>query len=179
MVPQALLLQPRVFIDRAGRPEEDWDSRQTLHDWAEANGEGVEKLHAVLLGSIAWIEFFPDTPERQAAPSGQDWGAMRWLGKRSDMMQTAPEFTRVATRLGLTTWRPLTPAVKLSDQRRHACGPAAPVGPSGPWPDVLALSSLPAAFAPLGQMRALRAEGGVAPMARVDPGRVGQPAEDL
>ena len=90
----------RVFIDRAGRPEEDWDSRQTLHDWAEANGEGVEKLQDVLLGSIAWIEFFPDTPERQARPSGQDWGAMRWLGKRSDMMQTAPEFTRVATKLG-------------------------------------------------------------------------------
>jgi hypothetical protein len=54
----------------------------------------------VLLGSIAWIEFFLDTPERQATPSGQDWGAMRWLGKRSDMRQTAPEFTRVATKLG-------------------------------------------------------------------------------
>ena len=90
----------RVFIDRAGRPEENWDSRRTLDDWAEANGEGIEKLHDVLLGSIAWIEFSPDTPERQAAPSGQDWGGMRWLGKRSDVMQTAPEFTRVATKLG-------------------------------------------------------------------------------
>jgi hypothetical protein len=90
----------RVFIDRAGRPAENWDSHKTLDDWAEANGEGVEKLHDVLLGSIAWIEFFPDTPERQAAPSGQDWGGMRWLGKRSDVLQTAPELTRVATKLG-------------------------------------------------------------------------------
>jgi len=29
----------RVFIDRAGKPEEDWDSRDTLHEWAEANSE--------------------------------------------------------------------------------------------------------------------------------------------
>jgi hypothetical protein len=89
----------RVFIDRAGRPEKNWDSHRVLNDWAEANGEGIEKLHDVLLGSISWIEFCPDTPERQAAP-GQDWGGMRWLGKRPDMMETAPEFTRVATKLG-------------------------------------------------------------------------------
>jgi hypothetical protein len=30
----------RVFIDRAGRPEEDWDSRDTLHEWAEAQQRG-------------------------------------------------------------------------------------------------------------------------------------------
>ena len=30
----------RVFIDRADRPEEDWDSRETLHEWANANSEG-------------------------------------------------------------------------------------------------------------------------------------------
>lgn len=27
----------RVFIDRAGKPEDDWDSRDFLHEWAEAN----------------------------------------------------------------------------------------------------------------------------------------------
>ena len=90
----------RVFIDRAGRPEEDWDSRKTLDDWAGANGEGIEKLHDGLLPAIAWIEFFPDTPERRAAPSRPDWGHMRFLGKRPDVMETTPEFTRVATLLG-------------------------------------------------------------------------------
>jgi hypothetical protein len=90
----------RVFIDRAGRPEENWDSREILDDWAKANGEGIEKLHEGLLPSIAWVEFFPDTPERRAAPSRPDWGHMRFLGKRPDVMDGAPEFTRVATLLG-------------------------------------------------------------------------------
>lgn len=90
----------RVFIDRAGRPEENWDSQQTLRDWAEANGDGINKLHQGLLPSIAWVEFFPDTPERRAAPSRPDWGHMRFLGKRPDVMDGAPEFTRVATLLG-------------------------------------------------------------------------------
>ena len=90
----------RVFIDRAGRPEEDWDSRETLHDWAEANSEGIDKLHDGLLPSIAWIEFAPDTPERQATPSRPNWGHMRWLGKPPDPTESSPEFARVATLLG-------------------------------------------------------------------------------
>jgi hypothetical protein len=90
----------RVFIDRAGRPAENWDSRETLDDWATANGEGLAKLHEGLLPSIAWVDFFPDTPERQAAPSRPDWGHMRFLGKRPDVMDGAPEFTRVPTLLG-------------------------------------------------------------------------------
>jgi hypothetical protein len=90
----------RVFIGRDGRPEESWDSQQTLHDWAEANREGIEKLHEGLLPAIAWVDFFPDTPERRAAPSRPDWGHMRFLGKRPDVIDGAPEFTRVATLLG-------------------------------------------------------------------------------
>jgi hypothetical protein len=90
----------RVFIDRAGRPEENWDSEETLHEWAKANRVGIEKLHEGLLAAIAWVEFFPDTPERRAAPSRPDWGHMRFLGKRPDLMDGAPEFTRVATLLG-------------------------------------------------------------------------------
>jgi hypothetical protein len=90
----------RVFIDRAGRPEEDWDSRETLHEWAEANTEGIDKLHRGLLPSIAWIEFCPDTPERQAEPARPNWGGMRWLGKPPDPMESSPEFARVMTLLG-------------------------------------------------------------------------------
>lgn len=90
----------RVFIERAGRPEENWDSRETLDEWATANGEGLEKLHEGLLPSIAWVDFFPDTPERRAAPTRPDWGHMRFLGKRPDVMDGAPEFTRLATLLG-------------------------------------------------------------------------------
>jgi hypothetical protein len=90
----------RVFIDRAGRPEENWDSRETLDDWTKANSEGIEKLHEGLLPCIAWVDFFPDTPERRAAPSRPDWGHMRFLGKRPDVMDGAPEFTRVPTLLG-------------------------------------------------------------------------------
>ena len=70
----------RVFIDRAGRPEENWDSKETLDGWFKANSEGLDRLHDGLLPAIAWIEFFPDTPERQAMP----------------------DFTRVATLLGPT-----------------------------------------------------------------------------
>ncbi|HEY7264234.1 MAG TPA: hypothetical protein VH589_22475 [Trebonia sp.] len=90
----------RVFIDRAGKPEEDWDSHETLHEWAKANSEGIDKLHDGLLPSIAWIEFFPDTPERQATPTRPDFGGMTWLGKPPDPMESSPEFTRVATLLG-------------------------------------------------------------------------------
>ena len=91
----------RVFIDRAGRPEENWDSRETLDDWAKANSEGLDKLHDGLLPSIAWIEFFPDTPERQAAPSRPDWGHIRsFLGNRTNVLEAMPDFTRVATLLG-------------------------------------------------------------------------------
>ena len=93
----------RVFIDRAGRPggpEEDWDSRETLHRWADANSEGIGKLHDGLLPSIAWIEFVPDTPARQAQPARPNWGGMRWLGKPPDPMENSPEFTRVAALLG-------------------------------------------------------------------------------
>jgi hypothetical protein len=31
----------RVFIGRAGRPEENWDSHKALNDWAEANKPGA------------------------------------------------------------------------------------------------------------------------------------------
>jgi hypothetical protein len=91
----------RVFIGRAGRPDETWDSRESLDDWATAHWEGIGKLHDGLFPSIAWIEFFPGTPERQAMPSRPDWGHMkRFLGKRCDAMEAAPEFTRVVTHLG-------------------------------------------------------------------------------
>ena len=43
----------RVFIDRAGQPGQDWDSKKTLDDFAEANQEGIGKLHERLLSSIA------------------------------------------------------------------------------------------------------------------------------
>jgi len=90
----------RVFISRAGRPEGDWDSRETLHDWAEANSEGVDRLHDGLLPSLAWIEFCPGTPERLAQPARPNGGGMRWLGKPPDPMENSPEFARVATLLG-------------------------------------------------------------------------------
>ena len=90
----------RVFIARDGQPEADWDSRDTLHEWAEANSEGIDKLHAGLIPSIAWIQFYPDTPERQAMPARPNWGGMSWLGKPPDPMEGSPEFARVATLLG-------------------------------------------------------------------------------
>jgi hypothetical protein len=90
----------RVFIDRAGKPEEDWDSRETLHEWAEANSEGIGKIHAGLLPSIAWIQFCPGTPERLAMPARPNWGGMSWLGKPPDPMESSPEFARVGVLLG-------------------------------------------------------------------------------
>ncbi len=90
----------RVFIDRAGRPEENWDSSETLHEWAKANSEGIEKLHNGLLPSIAWVDFVPDTPERRAKPYDQSFGSTRFLGKRSDVMDEAPGGTPVRTWLG-------------------------------------------------------------------------------
>jgi hypothetical protein len=91
----------RVFIDRAGRPEENWDSKETLDDWFKANSKGLGRLHDGLLPAIAWIEFFPDTPERQAMPSRPDWGHVRsFLGNRLNVLEAMPGFTRVATLLG-------------------------------------------------------------------------------
>jgi hypothetical protein len=76
----------RVFIDRAGRPEEDWDSRGTLDDFADANQEGIGKLHDGLLASIA---------------CDQSFGMTRtFLGKRPDVMDGATGGTRVGTWLG-------------------------------------------------------------------------------
>src|SRR5215469_1343103 len=90
----------RVFIDQAGTPEEDRDSRDALHDWAEANSEGIDKIHEGLLPSIAWIQFYPGTPERLAMPARPNWGGMSWLGKRPDPMENSPEFARVGVLLG-------------------------------------------------------------------------------
>ena len=75
----------RVFIDRAGRPEENWDGRKTLDEWSEANSEGIEKLHNGLLPSIAWVDFVPDTPERRAKPLTRA-SAARDSWERSDVM---------------------------------------------------------------------------------------------
>ena len=48
------------------------------------------------------------------------------------------------------------------------------------WPEATGRRlALPAPLAPLGQVRVLGAEGGVAAMPREDPGRVGQPIEHL
>ena len=91
----------RAFIDRAGRPEENWDSHKTLNDWAEANSEGIGNLHEGLLPSIAWVEFVPDSPERRARPFDQTFGGMKkFMGKRSDVMDEIPGGTAVRTWLG-------------------------------------------------------------------------------
>jgi hypothetical protein len=91
----------RVFINRAGRPEENWDSHKTLNDWAEANSEGIGKLHEGLLPAIGWVEFIPDSPEGRARPFDQTRGGMkRFMGKRSDVMDESPGGTRVGTWLG-------------------------------------------------------------------------------
>jgi len=91
----------RVFIDRAGRPEENWDSHKALNDWAEANSEGIGKLHEGLLPLIAWVEFVPDSPQRRARPYDQTFGGMkRFIGKRSDVMEESPGGARVGTWLG-------------------------------------------------------------------------------
>ena len=90
----------RAFIDRAGRPEENWDSRETLDQFVKANSEGVDKLHDGLLPLIAWVDFVPDTAERRAKPYDQTFGSTRYLGKRSDVMDEAPGGTAVRTWLG-------------------------------------------------------------------------------
>ena len=92
----------RVFIDRAGRPEENWDSHKTLNDWAEANSEGIGRLHEDgLLSSIAWVEFVPDSPQARVKPYDQSFGMTRtFLGKRPDVMDGARGGSRVGTWLG-------------------------------------------------------------------------------
>jgi hypothetical protein len=90
----------RAFIARGGRPEETWDSRETLDDFAKANSDGVEKLHNGLLPSIAWVDFVPDTPERRAKPYDQTFGHTRFLGKRCDALDGTPGGVPVRTWLG-------------------------------------------------------------------------------
>jgi hypothetical protein len=92
----------RVFIDQAGRPEDDRDSKRTIDDFAEANEEGIGKLHDDgLLSSIAWVEFVPDSPQARVRPYDQSFGMTRtFLGKRPDVMDRARGGTHVGTWLG-------------------------------------------------------------------------------
>ncbi len=93
----------RVFIDRAGRPEEERDSTRVIDDFAAANEEGIGRLHDDgLLSSIAWVEFVPDSPAARVKPYDQSFGMTRtFLGKRPDVMDGARGGARVATWLGL------------------------------------------------------------------------------
>ncbi len=75
------------FVDRAGRPEENWDSRETLAAFADTHSAGVTKLHDGLLGSITWVEFAPDTPQRRAAPYDHTQGGSRYLGSQRDALE--------------------------------------------------------------------------------------------
>ena len=92
----------RVFIDRAGRPEEDRDSKGTIDEFTAANEDGIGKLHEEgLLSSIAWVEFVPDSPGARVKPYDQSSGmTSTFLGKRPDVMDGARGGTRVGTWLG-------------------------------------------------------------------------------
>jgi hypothetical protein len=92
----------RAFIDQAGRPEDDRDSKRTIDDFAEANEEGIGNLHDDgLLSSIAWVEFVPDSPQARVRPYDQSFGMTRtFLGKRPDAMNRARGGTHVGTWLG-------------------------------------------------------------------------------
>ena len=67
----------RAFISLAGTPEENWDSREALDDFARVNSEGVAKLRDGLLPSIAWVEFVVDSSGRHAEPHTPGWGSTR------------------------------------------------------------------------------------------------------
>ena len=72
--------------------------------------------------------------------------------------------------------------VRLSRQsphRRLVADVAARRDPAGPSPANWTTQTSPAALAPLLQVRALRTEGGVEAVARVDPGLVRQDVEEL
>ena len=73
----------RAFIDLAGMPEENRDSRQALDDFARVNSEGIGKLRDGLLPSIAWVEFVADSSGQQAEPRTPGWGSTRLKCKRS------------------------------------------------------------------------------------------------
>ena len=40
-----------------------------------------------LLGSIAWVEFVPDTPQRRASPYDHTQGGTRYLGGQRDALE--------------------------------------------------------------------------------------------
>jgi hypothetical protein len=86
----------RAFINRAGRPAEDWDSREAVDEFATANGEGIGKLHDGLLPSIAWVDFVLDTPEHRAKPYDQTFSGTRFIG-RPDVLEGVPGGARVGT----------------------------------------------------------------------------------
>jgi hypothetical protein len=90
----------RVFVDRAGRPEENWDSRETLAAFADSHSAGIAKLHDGLLGSIAWVEFVPDTPQRRAMPYDHTQGGTRYLGSQRDALEGTPGGAPVRVWLG-------------------------------------------------------------------------------
>jgi hypothetical protein len=77
----------RAFSDLVGGPEENWDSRETLAAFAGTHSAGVAKLHDGLLGSIAWVEFVPDTRQRRASPYDHTQGGARYLGSQQNALE--------------------------------------------------------------------------------------------
>lgn len=89
----------RVFIDRAGRPENEEADFEIVHSFDDANNAALRKLHDNLPSGIDWIEFLPGGEARTARPNGP---RLRTGLHRSDVLPGAEpgELTPVMTRLG-------------------------------------------------------------------------------
>jgi hypothetical protein len=93
----------RVFVGRAGHPAGTWEDDETvLHAFENAHGQETKQLHrADLLPSVAWVQFIPDNPARQAQRGPLYGFPSMFLGMRSDVADEAEGFASVPTPAGV------------------------------------------------------------------------------
>jgi hypothetical protein len=90
----------RVFIDRAGRAEDQQADEETVQGFEQAYRAVVRKLRDDLPGFVRWIEFRPERPAGAAKGRGPILRIGGRPGRGETLDEVSEELTPVMTRLG-------------------------------------------------------------------------------
>jgi hypothetical protein len=90
----------RVFLARLDRPEGEGADEEILGSFKEANRERLKKLRDELPRVIAWLEFWPDSPDGVEKPPRHVLKIGRGGRAAKPLDEASEELTPVMTRLG-------------------------------------------------------------------------------
>ena len=90
----------RVFLDRAGRPEDNGGDEAIVQGFEQENRAAIRKLRDVLPAFVRWMEFRPDAPAGVPKPPGPILKIRVRRGRGAASDADAEELTAVMTRLG-------------------------------------------------------------------------------